>query len=286
MRWVLASLAIFCAGCGSAADDLADAHHTAVRDAAWATSSEQTNRYTGLIPLEPTLSATDIMKRAHAAAGGSAWTRPQSLSMDGYAVFYTDGQAVKNEHHRMWRGYDRGKTDAHAVDGKVRIESIRSGKPLINLSFDGAQSYTPGGALPQSESDARWSSNFGFGVIRHALDAGYSLRRLPDDLVDGQPAFVVNVIDPAGGATLFAIRHSDAAIVKVGFKTPRGWHERIYSDFYTNPGIDWVQPGRVRLYYDGVKANEVIWTSFTINDALPDCLFRLPEAPDCRNPTD
>jgi len=118
-------------------------------------------------------------------------------------------------------------------------------------------------------------------VIRHALDEGYKLTRSADDLVDGQAAYVLQITDPAGGETIFAIRQSDNAIVRVGFDTERGWHERIYSNFFSNPGEAWQQPGRVRLYYNGVKANEVIWTSYKINQNLPDCLFVLPQANDC-----
>jgi len=228
------------------------------------------------------MSANDIMTRAHQAAGGEVWSRPKSLSMAGYGVFYKDGKAVRHETHNMWRVYAASKTDAHKVDGKVRIESIRGGAPVINLSYDGEYTYTPGGQQPKSESDKQWSSNFGFGVVRHALDKGYTLSRLPDDLIDGRAAYLVDVQDPAGGSTYFGIAQDDFALLKVAFDTPRGWHERIYSNFFSNPGESWVQPGRVRLYYNGVKANEVIWESYKINQDLPDCLFRLPETEGCR----
>ena len=120
------------------------------------------------------LSAPIIMSRTHEAAGGEMWRRPQTLFMDGYAVFYRDGRAIKHERHRMWRVYDANKSDAHKVDGKVRILSERNGNPVINLSFDGETTYTLQGPQPKSEGDKRWSSNFGFGVIRHALDEGYT----------------------------------------------------------------------------------------------------------------
>lgn len=234
-----------------------------------------------LIPADD-LTATEIMEKAHKSAGGESWTRPESLSMSGYGVFYKDGKAVRHESHKMWRVYASEKTNAHKVDGKVRIESILGGKPIIDLSYDGEYTYTPAGQQPKSESDKRWSSNFGFGVIRHALDDGYSLERLPDDLIDGRAAYMVDVQDPAGGSTYFGIAQDDYAILKVAFDSPRGWHKRIYSNFFSNPGEAWVQPGRVRLYYGGVKANEVIWESYTINDEIPDCLFRLPEIEGCR----
>ncbi len=234
-----------------------------------------------LYPVEG-LSAEQIMQSAHDAAGGESWRRPKSLSMMGYGVFYKGGEAVKHETHNMWRVYDAGKTDAHRVDGKVRLESLLGGQRIIDLSYDGEITYTAAGPQAPSEADKQWSSSFGFGVVRHALDDGYAVARQPDDLTDGRPSFIIKVTDPMGGTTQFGIAQDDYAILKVGFNTPRGWHERIYSNFYSNPGVAWVQPGRVRLYYNGVKTNEVIWTSFSINEDLPDCLFVLPEAQDCR----
>ena len=202
--------------------------------------------------------------------------------MTGYAIFYDGADSVRHESHSMWRVYDADKQTAHAADGKVRIESLRAGIPVIDVAFDGETTFTASGAQPKSEADKRWASNFGFGVIRHARDPGYTLTRLPDEPVDGHDAYTIRVTDPNGGETLFSIRQSDNAVVKLGFDTDRGWHERTYSDFFSKPGESWQQPGRVRLTYDGVKANEVIWTDFEVNAQLQDCLFVLPEAEDCR----
>lgn len=242
--------------------------------------------YPALFLETPSRSATDIMQAAHAAAGGNLWVRPASLAMDGYGVFYRDGKATKHERHTMYRVYDAIKDDAHRADGKVRIKSVRGGVPIIDVAFDGRVTSTAKGPRPQSEADKRWASNFGFGVIRHALDEGYSLTRLPDDLVDGKTAYWIKVTDPKGGETQFAISQSDHAVLSVAFDTDRGWHERIYSDFYSNPDISWVQPRRVRLFYNGVKANEVIWTRHQVNADLPDCLFVLPQADECIGPFD
>lgn len=223
----------------------------------------------------------EIITRAHKAAGGLSWARPTSLAMGGYAVFYKNGQSHRHESHKMWRVYTAGKTNAHQVDGKVRIHSVKDGEPVINISYDGTTTYTDKGPQPKTAADKGWSSNFGFGVIRHALDVGYRLERLPDDLIDGRAAYMIKVFDPAGGETQFGISQKDYKILKVGFETARGWHERIYSDFYSNPDEDWVQPGRVRLYYNGEKSNEVIWERYAVNQDLPDCLFVLPQAEDC-----
>ena len=173
----------------------------------------------------------------------------------------------------------RQKNDhaAHAADGRVRIEAFADGETVFQIAFDGVDTYDQNGPTGETGDSDRWASNFGYGVIRHALDEGYTVDRLPDDYVDGAPAYTVQVNDPAGGETLFNIRQGDFAVVRVGFDTPRGWHERIYSDFYTNEDGGWVQPGRIRLFYDGVKANEIYWTSFKTGETYDDALFRLED---------
>jgi hypothetical protein len=223
---------------------------------------------------QPNQSARIIVERATAAAGGESWRRPRTLYLEGYGTFYApDGTALINENHRMWRVYPEFKPDAHNVDGKVRIESIRGGQTVSYTAFDGTRSYGLNGILPPSSADTQWAENFGFGVIRFALDTGYSLARQPDDMVDGIPVYRIEVSDPKGAKTLFGISRRNYQILSVGFSTPRGWHERIYSNFFSKPGINWVQPGRVRLYYNGVKQNEIVWRDFRLNADFDDALF-------------
>ncbi|MEO1137278.1 MAG: hypothetical protein AAFW68_11850 [Pseudomonadota bacterium] len=231
----------------------------------------------GLYATEKERSAADIIAAVHQAAGGEDWRRPKSLLMTGYAVMYRSGEAVLYDDYRMWRVYAAVKEDAHVADGKVRIEGKRNGETVFVIAFDGKQTYDANGPMADQSANARWASNFGFGAIRHALDDGWSQTRRPDDMVDGRLAYVVELKDPAGGVTRFAFAQDDYAILYVGFDTPRGWHERRYSDFFTKPGVNWVQPGRVRLYYDGVKQNEVIWTDFTLNGEMDDGLFKIPK---------
>jgi hypothetical protein len=254
--------------------EIAAALALAVATVAPALAQTAPERAAAALPAQPALDARSIVMRAHAAAGGDAWVRPDTLYMRGEAVFYrTDGAVERHERYEMWRVYPCNKDAAHAADGKVRIESFRDGRQAMLLAFDGVRSYTAAGPQPPSEADRQWSENFGFGVIRFALDEGFTLTRLPDDLVDGRPVYHVRIADPAGMQTQFAVAQDDFAILRVGFATPRGWHERIYSDFFTRPGVSWVQPGRVRLFYNGVKQNEIFWTEFRLNEPMPDALF-------------
>lgn len=219
--------------------------------------------------------AEHIMKRAHEHAGGTFWSRPKSLSLKGYGYFYKNGVRSTHERHEMYRVFEDAKEEAHAANGKVRIESYKNGQPIILITFNGEHTYDLNGQREKSKADEQWSSNFGYGVIRHALDPGYSLERLPDDTVDGEDAYFINVIDPRGGKTIFSIAKRDYKIIKVAFDTPRGWHERIYSNFFTKEEYNWQQSGLVRLYYNGTKSNEIIWEDFDVNKTLPDSLFTL-----------
>jgi len=229
---------------------------------------------------DPALTGAAIIAKAHQAAGGTQFLQPGTLILTGYNLIRRGAEPVIWDRYAMWRSFVGDKTDAHSASGKVRIEGWTNGSLALLLAFDGTTTYTDKGPMQDTSANAMWASNFGFGAIRHALDDGWLQTRKPDRLIDGQPTYMVMLIDPSGGETLFGIRIHDHALVYVGFNTPRGWHERRYSNFFQKPGINWQQPGRVRLYYNGVKTNEAIWTDFTIGTALPDSLFTVTNVPE------
>ncbi|MFN3608426.1 MAG: hypothetical protein ACK4Y9_05120 [Hyphomonas sp.] len=233
------------------------------------------------VQANPDRSARDILAAAHEAAGGKEWRDVKSLYLEGYNIIRrTDGSEVLWDRYAMWREFSDSKANAHAAEGKVRIEAWSGETLALLITFDGETTYDQNGAMPEDVAARAWASNFGFGAIRNGLDEGWTQTRLPDDLIDGVPAYMVDLTDPAGGKTRFGIRQSDHATVYAGFSTPRGWHERRYSNFYTVPGSRWVQPGRVRLSYDGVKANEAIWTKAEIGAPIAPSVFVVSEKPD------
>jgi len=228
----------------------------------------------------PDLSPQDIIARSQAAAGGQSWARPGTLFLEGYNIIRKpDGTEVLWDRYAMWRVFTGEKTNSRNVGGKVRIEAWSGDDLAMLVSFDGTTTYSQDGPMEDPSANAMWGANFGFGAIRNALDEGWTHERRPDRLIDGEPSYMVALTDPSGGRTLFGIRQSDFHIVYVGFDTARGWHERYYSEFFTKPGVNWVQPGRVRLVYDGVKANEAIWTDFEVGVGFDDAVFVVTEAP-------
>jgi len=143
------------------------------------------------------------------------------------------------------------------------------------MSYDGTHTWNERGKVEQAEASREWSENFGFGIIRFALDEGFELTRMADDQVEGHPTWTIRVDDPTGGQTLFWIDQNHHAIRKVGFATPRGWHERIYSDFYLVEHPRFQQPGRVRLYYDGALTGDIRWIRAEVDVPIAPEIFVL-----------
>jgi hypothetical protein len=217
--------------------------------------------------------ARTIVARAFEAAGGEAWARADSLWLSGRAVFFGDGPQPRAvaEDYQMWRAFEDGRVDAHGEAGKVLIHARADGRTLFLVGSDGTQSFNEKGLIPKPEADKFWANNFGFGVIRSALGPGFTLQRLPDDSIDGHPAYMVRVTDPGGSTTLFGVDKESYLIRLAGFSTPSGWHVRIYDDFVVQPG--WTQARKVTLYYNGTIANQVFWTDWKVNLPLAEDLF-------------
>ena len=231
-------------------------------------------------PENSTLDGGSIIEMAHAAAGGETFVTPGTLFLSGHNIIYDEAGGSRTwDRYAMWRVFADGKADARAASGKVRIEAWRGAELAMLLSYDGAATYDQSGRMADQSANAMWSSNFGFGAIRNALDEGWTQQRRADRAIDGKPARMVELTDPNGGKTLFGIERSTFDILYVGFDTPRGWHERRYSDYFSKPGVNWRQAGRVRLFYNGIKANEAVWTDFKIGEFFEDGIFVVDEVP-------
>jgi hypothetical protein len=226
--------------------------------------------------------AQTIIARAFAAAGGESWANARTLVLEGRAVFYgPEGAAPRStaDSYRMWRVFDPGRQAAHGAEGKVRIDARSGDRLLFQAGFDGVETWNEKGPVPKAQADAFWASNFGFGIIRHARKPGFTLARLPDDSVGAHPVYTVRLTDPAGTATLFGIDKTSYAIRRMGFASPRGWHERVYDDFEKIERPRWLQARHVTLYYNGVKANEVFWTRTQVDVPIEPGLFAAPARP-------
>lgn len=232
------------------------------------------------------LTPAQIVDSVIARAGGENWSRPKTLQLRGSATFYFQGKAenaIELPVYKMWRVFPGISRAAHEANGKVRFDAFSRPKGAIKDStyfqvcFDGKstyQFYSPE-AEPQRESSL-WENNFGFGILRFATaDTAFRLVRMADDQTEGHECYVLRVIDPKQAVTDFAIDKREYFIRYVGFKTPRGFHHRVYSDFEWHPNPRFLQPTRVRLYYDGVKWTDIRWREFEVNAPIADSIFIL-----------
>jgi hypothetical protein len=224
------------------------------------------------------LTARQILERTVDAQGGSDWAQVRTLYLRGHGTFFYNGtneNPTRAERYEMWREMDPARAAAHGPDGKVKIIAVAGGKPFVSIAYDGTNTYTADGIMDPEKAKAYWASNFGFGIIRQALKPGFTLTRLPDDLIDGHPSYFFRITDPEKQDTLFGVDAKSFAIRKAGFMTPKGWHERIYDRFFVNKKPRWLQAGHIRLFYNGVKANEIYWEQVTVNPPLARDTFQL-----------
>lgn len=221
-----------------------------------------------------------VLARATEAHGGERWAQVRTLELRGSAVFWGKSGAAPTsapDSYVMHRAFDPDRTAAHGAEGKLRIEVTDKDRPVFTVGFDGETTWNDKGVVPKAEADAYWASNFGFGIIRHALKPGFTATRLADSNVDGHPVYMVRLTDPAGSDSLFGIDQKTSAVRMVGFATPRGWHVRTYDNFFRPAEAPWwLQAGKVTLTYNGVKQNEIHWRQVKVNQPIDDKLFAPP----------
>jgi hypothetical protein len=226
---------------------------------------------------EGNLSASDILKRAVQASGGETWQQPQTLLLRGGATFTPYGRtdsALTFDRYAMYRIFPTENTAAHQANGKVRFDAFYGQNSFFELKFNGKQSKMAlsDRAKPYSKH-FNWSNNFGFGIIRFADKEGFVLRRLTDDQVEGFPCYILQITDPKQMTTTFAIDKKNFYIRSVAFTTDVGYHHRIYSHFKRASNVSFVQPTRVRLYFDGVKWMDIDWQTFKVNEPIDEAVF-------------
>ncbi|NVE95620.1 hypothetical protein [Altererythrobacter lutimaris] len=232
----------------------------------------------GLAQAEEPTSARDVVERGIAVHGGALFLDPGTLQLSGTATFF-DGQtgqvrAIADD-YTMARAFERGRTEAHGADGKVRIIAKSGERTIFAIGYDGETTWTERGIMPKAQADEYWANNFGFGIIRSALDDGFTLSLAPQRDILGHETAMVRITDPQGAETLFGFDVESGFIRYMAFDSPRGWHERLY-DEYVKLENGWVQARSVTLLYDGIKANTVFWSETKVGEAIDPEIFAPP----------
>lgn len=229
---------------------------------------------TGGQPLTP----RQVVERAIEAHGGEIWQSPGTLHLSGTAIFFdkqTGEPRTIASDYRMWREMDASRTLAHGAAGKVRIIAKDRDTLIFEVGYDGETTWTQDGIMPKPQADAYWASNFGFGIVRRALDDGFKLTFAPWRDIRGRRTTIVRITDPGGAQTLFGFDVESSFITYLAFDTPRGFHERIYGDFVRLEN-GWVQARSVTLLYDGIMNNTVFWEKTVVGEPIAPEVFTPP----------
>jgi hypothetical protein len=225
------------------------------------------------------LSAQQILRKAVNAAGGEVWQSPNTLVLKGVADFTPYGRQdaehfIHFDDYAMYRVFPPDNDEAHKANGKVRFDATYGEKPFFLLKFDGKKSAMNLSDLAKPYGKHfNWSNNFGFSIIRFADDPTFTTTLLTTDQVEGYPCFMVQITDPKKNVTTFGIDQKTFNIRLVQFTTDVGFHHRIYSDFKRDKASGFVQPTRVRLYFDGLKWMDIHWQRFAVNQPIADKIF-------------
>ncbi len=225
------------------------------------------------------MTATQILAMAVEKAGGQTWQNPETLMLNGNATFTPHGRAdaahqLIFDRYTLFRVFPKQNTAAHQANGKIRFDAFYGENCYFKLVFDGKKSniFLSDLAKPY-EKHFSWSNNFGFSIIRFAHQEGFVLERLADDLIDGHECYILQITDPNQTKTVYGIDKAFFYIRYLAFDTEVGFHHRVYSDFTPVQNVDFLQPTRLRIYFNGLKWMDINWLEFAVNEGIPDSIF-------------
>ncbi|MFN4147078.1 MAG: hypothetical protein ACK4GN_14730 [Runella sp.] len=225
------------------------------------------------------MTAQEILQNVIEASGGDTWHSPQTLWLKGEAFFTPFG--LTDEAHflhfnqyELHRVFPTTNDSARTANGKIRFDARYGSQEFFSLRFDGVHSkmQLSERAKPYAKH-FEWSNNFGFSIIRHALAQGFDLQRLTDDTFDGHDCFLIKLTDTKGGETFYGIDRQHFYIRYLHFQTAVGFHHRIYSDFVKVEGQNFIQPQRLRIYFEGIRWMDIRWQQFAVNQPIDDVVF-------------
>lgn len=221
------------------------------------------------------LSAIAIAKRTIEASGGETWRNPRSLELSGTATLYWGEKSYTMTAYKMWRVFPETNDNARNANGKVRFDAFQGERMFFRIAFDGsATAQFLSDEAKAHEELLRWGNNFGFSIFRYVEGDGFTAVRLPDDKIDGHPCYLIKIVDPKRSETIFGIDKKSFNIRYAAFKTPIGFHQRIYDRFKWKRNPRFIQPQSLRIFNDGVKIADVFWSDFKVNRPIADDVFR------------
>ena len=211
--------------------------------------------------------ALELLKKAQAALGGSAFTGQKSqISRGAGSMTVPQGAAPVSS----IVSYD-------VLPDKSRVDLETPGGPLVQ-AFNGTEGWVSFNSRVQDTTrQAKLEHFYGLDVLRHAGEAGYSAQVLPDAEVSGKPAKTVEVTDAEGHATRFYLDPQTGLVSKVGFEVNGQTAEIVYSDYREVHGVK--VAFQENVFQTGQQLMEIKYTDVQVNAPVDEKLFQKPSPP-------
>jgi zinc protease len=207
-----------------------------------------------------------LLRQAQQALGGKAFIEQKTQMAKGTGTVHFPGmpQAVPVPSY----------VDYQVLPDKERTEINLTAGSMVQVT-DGAQAWMSMATDVQDISAQLKDRHFyGYDVLRHAGDPGYTARPLPDAEVNGKPAKAVELADAQGHATRFFLDPETHLVVKVSFDLGGQVPEQLFSEYREVSGVK--VPFKLSISQQGAPAMELMLTDVQINPAVDPALFRKP----------
>jgi zinc protease len=212
--------------------------------------------------------ALDLLRQAQAALGGKAFVEQKTQIAKGSATMTPPGapQPVVIPTLVSYRRYpDAERTEMTTAMGSM----VRA--------YDGTSGWMQMGPQTVDATDQMKDRQlYGFDQLRHAGQAGYTARSLPDEPAGGKPAHVVELADAAGHATRFYLDAATSQVLKAAWESNGQKIEALYSDYRDVNGVK--VPFKVDVMQDGTPIMKLELSEVQVNPPVDAGLFKKPGA--------
>ncbi len=212
--------------------------------------------------------ALDLLRQAQSALGGKAFVEQKTQIAKGSATMTPPGapQPVAVPTLVSYRRYpDAERTEMTTAMGSM----VRA--------YDGTSGWMQmGPQTVDATSQMKDRQVYGFDQLRHAGQAGYTARSLPDEPAGGKNAHVVELADAGGHATRFYLDAGTSQVVKARWESNGQKIEALYSDYRDVNGVK--VPFKVEVTQDGTPVMKVELSEVQVNAPVDAGLFKKPGA--------
>ncbi|MEL6865880.1 MAG: hypothetical protein AAFP19_15750 [Bacteroidota bacterium] len=216
------------------------------------------------------MNSTELLTHTIEAAGGKQWQRSPILHLKGSAHFTPFGQ-TDDQHYGYFDRCEWSRhfgSDEEVPKGKeqqIRFELMDNEQPFFILNTkDNSSPISLSQSAHTYQEYLKWSKDWELDWLRMANRSGFNRQLLTEDIVEKYHCYFLKITSPNHQERLFGIDQYTYRIRYQGWRTPVGYHHLIYDEFVQLPHTSFIQPSKLKIYFDGIKWMEIKWKDVEI----------------------